>query len=124
MILFKSGNFYIPFDEDATVLNEIFNLKINELKNNIKVGFPINSLDKYIKDLNNLGINYLIISNKEIIKKISFNNNYYNEYRKSVFEIVSVNNKLNRICDFVKSIKDIDIKNNVIEKMENIINDY
>lgn len=81
-------------------------------------------MDKYIKDLNNLGINYLIISNKEIIKKISFNNNYYNEYRKSVFEIVSVNNKLNRICDFVKSIKDIDIKNNVIEKMENIINDY
>lgn len=124
MILFKSGNFYISFDEDATVLNEIFNLKINELKNNIKVGFPINSLDKYIKDLNNLGINYLIISNKEIIKKISFNNNYYNEYRKSVFEIVSVNNKLNRICDFVKSIKDIDIKKNVIEKMENIINDY
>ncbi len=124
MILFKSGNFYISFDDDATVLNEIFNLKINELKNNIKVGFPINSFDKYIKDLNNLGINYLIISNKEIIKKISFNNNYYNEYRKSVFEIVSVNNKLNRICDFVKSIKDIDIKNNVIEKMENIINDY
>lgn len=67
MILFKSGNFYISFDEDATVLNEIFNLKINELKNNIKVGFPINSLDKYIKDLNNLGINYLITSNKEII---------------------------------------------------------
>lgn len=124
MILFKSGNFYISFDEDATVLNEIFNLKINELKNNIKVGFPINSLDKYIKDLNNLGINYLIISNKEIIKKMSFNNNYYNEYRKSVFEIVSVNNKLNRICDFVKSIKDIDIKKNVIKKMENIINDY
>ena len=34
IILFKSGNFYISFDEDAVILNELFNFKINELKNN------------------------------------------------------------------------------------------
>jgi len=61
VILFKSGNFYISFDEDATVLNNIFNYKINELKNNIKVGFPISLIDNNKKILRDKKINYIVI---------------------------------------------------------------
>ncbi|MGN0974193.1 MAG: hypothetical protein ACI4OT_05560, partial [Bacilli bacterium] len=91
VILFQSGNFCISFDEDAIVLNELFNFKINELKNNIKVGFPLHSLDKYINSLNDYNINYLVIFNKEIITKKTFDNNSYNNYSKSVFDIISIN---------------------------------
>ena len=61
VILFKSGNFYISFDEDAKVLNNIFNYKINELKNNIKVGFPISLIDNNKKILRDKKINYIVI---------------------------------------------------------------
>lgn len=124
IILFKSGIFYVSFDEDAIILNKIFNFKINELKNNIKVGFPINSLEKYIKNLGHLNINYLIISNKEIVSKISFDENNYNKYEQSVFNTISINNKLRNICEFIKSISDIEIKRKIIDKIDNILDGY
>ena len=44
VILFKSGNFYISFDEDSTILNKIFGYKIVDLKNNrhVRKGFSSN----------------------------------------------------------------------------------
>ena len=32
LIIFKSGSFYISFDEDATILHNLFNYKFVELK--------------------------------------------------------------------------------------------
>ena len=64
--------------------------------------FPLHLLDNYI--------NYLVIFNKEIKTKKSFDNKSYNNYSKSVFDIISINNKLNSICEFIKSIHDNDIK--------------
>ena len=102
----------------------MFNFKINELKNNIKVGFPIHSLDKYIPSLNDYNINYLVVFNKEIITKKSFDNNNYNKYKKSVFDIISINNKLNSICEFIKSIHDNDIKKDIIKSIDYILDEY
>ena len=68
----------------------MFNFKINELKNNIKVGFPIHSLDKYINALNDY----------------------------------SINNKLNSICEFIKSIYDNDIKKDIIKSIYYILDEY
>ena len=56
--------------------------------------FPLHLLDNYI--------NYLVIFNKEIKTKKSFDNNSYNNYSKSVFDIISINNKLNSICEWIK----------------------
>ena len=53
VILFKSGSFYVSFDEDSLILNKIFNYKIIELKNNIKSQFPLNSLETVINKLKN-----------------------------------------------------------------------
>ena len=102
----------------------MFNFKINELKNNIKVGFPFHSLDKYINSLKDYSINYLVIFNKEIINIMSFDNNSYNKYKKSVFDIISINNKLNSICEFIKSIHDNDIKKDIIKSIDYILDEY
>ena len=64
--------------------------------------FPLHLLDKYINSLKDYSINYLVIFNKEIKTKKSFDNNSYNNYSKSVFDIISINNKLNSICEWIK----------------------
>ena len=48
IILIKSGNFYVALQQDAIVLNNIFKYKLNISNNIIKVGFPINTLNKVI----------------------------------------------------------------------------
>ena len=56
MYLFKSGYFYYFLDQDAKELYKILNLKLGHLNSDIvKCGFPINSLNKYMKILNNYG---------------------------------------------------------------------
>lgn len=88
------------------------------------MGFPLHSLDKYINSLNDYSINYLIVSNKEIINIMSFDNNSYNKYKKSVFDIISINSKLNSICEFIKSIHDNDIKKDIIKRIDYILDEY
>lgn len=51
IILMKSGSFYCVFDEDAIIINKIFNYKINQLKNNLKAGFPVSLIEKNINIL-------------------------------------------------------------------------
>ena len=71
------------------------------MKNNIKVGFSLHSLDKYINSLNN-----------------------YNKYKKIVFDIISINSKLNSICEFIKSIHDTKIEKDIIKRIDYILDDY
>lgn len=104
IILFKSGSFYICFDEDSIILNKLFNYKIVELKNNIKIGFPINKLDIVTSKLKDIGINYIIIEDKNIVSKYESENSRFNEYKESVFDVLSINNRINKIIDKLKSI--------------------
>lgn len=54
--LFKIGYFYYFLDEDAKELSRILNLKLGHLNADIvKCGFPINSLNKYMKILKQYG---------------------------------------------------------------------
>jgi hypothetical protein len=76
ILLIKSGNFYVCLNDDAIVLKNIFNYKIIKQKNFIKAGFPINSINKIINRLDNLGVNYAVID-KYIILENSF---FYNRY--------------------------------------------
>lgn len=48
--LFKSGIFFLCLNEDAVLISNLFNLKINHLNDTvIKCAFPCNSLEKYLK---------------------------------------------------------------------------
>lgn len=117
VILFKSGNFYLCFDEDATIMNHIFHYKITELKNNIKVGFPISLLDKNIDILSNKRINYIVIENKQIVNSKKFELNNYNQYSSSPFHIISKYSRIKNISEKLKNISD-----DKLNMIEGIIN--
>ncbi|MGM9850356.1 MAG: hypothetical protein ACI31V_05625 [Bacilli bacterium] len=122
IMLFKSGSFYISFDEDSLILNKVFNYKILELKNNIKAGFPLNSLDTVITKLKELNINYIIVEDKDIKDKYESKNNNFSKYTKSVFEVISINNRINKIVNKLKSIDNDSIKD-ILDEIENMIDD-
>ena len=80
LIILKAGVFYICINDDAFILNKLFGYKIKEFNNYKRIGFPINSLNKVLKRLERLNINYIVYDNK-IITKVNFTNNSYNKYR-------------------------------------------
>ena len=60
--LFKSGIFYIALSDDAIFLASKFNLKLTNLNSTIlKCGFPVSSIDKYIRKFNLNNINFEIV---------------------------------------------------------------
>ncbi len=121
VILFKSGSFYISFDEDSIILNKLFNYKIINLKNNIKIGFPLNSINLVLRKLESLRINYIVINNKNIINQKEYEDNNFSKFTSSVFEIISINSRIEKIIEKLKSIDNDSIKD-ILGKIENIVN--
>lgn len=75
--LFRSGNFYIFLGEDADRINQYVVLKRTAFcKETIKCGFPVKSLEDYLKVFQNHGLEVLVIEKKDhndvnaLIKKI------------------------------------------------------
>ena len=61
IILVNIGSFYIAAGKDAVLLHNILNLKVSCMEPEIcKVGFPINSLDKYTKLIEEKEYSYLV----------------------------------------------------------------
>lgn len=54
--LFKSGVFYYFLDEDAKYMSAKYNFKITSFGKNIKCGFPVKALEKYLYIFNNESI--------------------------------------------------------------------
>ena len=98
IIMIKSGSFYECLNEDAIVMNNIFNYKIKKFSKYIRVGYPINRLNYVTSILTKKCINYVIIDNS-IINKEKFNYNKYNEY--TSINIYDINIKLNTIYNYL-----------------------
>ena len=117
IILIKSGNFYVALQQDAIVLNDIFKYKLNISNNIIKVGFPINTLNKILKTLDNININYIVLD-KNILHINKSKTNMYNKY---------INNNISNYILRIKNINNILNQNiynnidNVLDSIENII---
>lgn len=118
LILIKSGNFYISLNNDAIIMNNIFNYKIKESSNMIRVGFPVSSLDKVVGYLDSISVNYLVID-KEIIEKQKYQNNRYNEFS-SKYNYLSYLNRINNINNILKSNINKDISS-VLDEIEDIL---
>lgn len=113
IILIKSGAFYITFDEDALIINNIFGYLIK----NSKIGFPLNSLSKITETLKNKSINYLIYDQKIIYSSNYANNKYkviINQCKKNEYDmqnkeilisrikyLIQDKNKYNKIRGFI-----------------------
>lgn len=104
--IFRVGIFYNILNEDAKILNEKLNLKITNLSPEIfKCGFPVSTLDKYKKILNEKGIQYKIIDNlPNNMNTIDYMNN------------VEIKQIINRI-------KNLDMNNTTFQQAFNILLD-
>ena len=79
VIMIKSGNFYECLNDDATIMNSIFDYKIIRLKKYIRVGFPISKINYITGILTNKEINYLTFEDGAIETE-KFRHNKYNDY--------------------------------------------
>lgn len=112
--VFRVGIFYNIFNEDAKVLNEKLGLKLTSLSPEItKCGFPISSLEKYTKKLDNLQLKYKIIDDlpqstnivdysnnielKKILKKITEIDMNNTTFQQSFNILLDLQNKLKNI---------------------------
>lgn len=89
--LFKSGIFFIALNEDAELLSNLFDLKINNLTTTVvKAGFPCNSYEKYCKlfKTHNLTV--------KIVDMESFTKRNFKEYSQSQ-SLVEIIDKLNKV---------------------------
>lgn len=93
-------------NEDAKILNEKLGLKLTSLSTEIvKCGFPISSLDKYTKKLDEMQIKY------EIIQDLPNNTNIDN-YLSNI-----------EIKKILKKINDLDMNNTTFQQAFNILLD-
>ena len=115
VILFKQGNFYLSINDDALVLNNLFNYKVNVISDFIKVGFPLKTIDKVILLLEEKNVNFIIVDKEIVEKKKYSNNNYFNFLNKdSNYEFI-----INRINKIDQTLKDNLLNRNI----ENVLND-
>jgi len=119
VILFKVGSFYISFNNDALVMNKIFNYKTLEVGNFIKCGFPLNSLNKVLDVLENKEINYLIFS-ETIVDKKKYKTNNYKNYLVSK-NVRSIIKRINEINEILKNNINNSKINNVIDEIEEVL---
>lgn len=98
IIFIDVGSFYETLDNDALIINKIFNYKITLFSSLLKVGFPKSKIDDIKEKLNELKINYYVINQEEIKE---FLNNKYNEYK---FDNQVVYYKLMKINSITKKI--------------------
>lgn len=80
IVFIKSGNFYVCLNDDALIMNRIFQYKLIENSNFIKIGFPLSSLNKNLDILYKKCINYIVVENDTIIIKEKFEDNCYKHY--------------------------------------------
>ena len=61
VVFCNAGNFYIAIGKDAVILNKLLDLKVSCFKPEVcKVGFPINSLEKYLELIHEKKYGYII----------------------------------------------------------------
>ena len=116
ILLIKCCSFYEVIDNDALIINKIFNYKLKKLSNTFKVGFPISSLDNIIKRLDQESINYVVIDNDLKIKEQVINNydKYIFDNKQIYYNLIRIENISN---DLASNILNIDNKLNEIEKV-------
>lgn len=118
IIFLKSGNFYVTFDNDALIINHIFSYQITDGH----VGFPIRSLEKVVKELDNNIINYIIYNSddEELIDKEFDNNTYYSHLELAKRDEFN-NNMNNLLLDRIKNI--LETKSDSYEKIRRFIDE-
>ena len=118
VIIIKSGNFYDCINDDAIIINKLFNYKITELSKYIRVGFPLTSLNRVRTILTKYEIDYITVDNNDITYSKFIRNNYSKYSSNDYFVIM---NKINNINDILSNNILNPSINNIISSIEGII---
>ena len=70
VIMIKSGSFYECLNDDATIMNSIFEYKIIRLKKYTRVGFPISKINYITGILTNKEINYSNVTKISLVENL------------------------------------------------------
>ncbi len=114
IIMMKYGNFYETLDNDALIMNKLFDYKLTKLSNTFKVGFPILSLNSVLDKLNKYSINYIVID-EDIISEFEINN--YSNYS---FDLNIIKYNLLTFKEITKYLNDNLLNNNITSKLDRI----
>lgn len=117
IVLMKIGIFYEAYGEDVYILNNLFSYKIKEVNGVKRVGFPMCSYDKVISKFKSFKINYVIIDDDEVFRK-KFNFNNYDRY---VPEDLSLEDRINKVYDRLKVLKNNSKITDVLDKVEELL---
>ena len=80
IVLCNNGSFYIAIGNDAVLLNKVLGLKLSCMGIGIcKVGFPIESLEKYTELLIKTGYSFVIYEKEDLAIIISYAGKRLNE---------------------------------------------
>lgn len=107
IVLIRSGVFYETFNNDAYIMNYLFDYKIKEFSSYIMVGFPVNVIDSVKGKLNIEQLDYIIVDN----------NNYHsnkNKDNKVKYKVLLDVSKKTYLID--TEIKDIQHKLDILKK--------
>ena len=94
LIMIKAGNFYDCINDDAIIINKLFNYMIKELSKYIRVGFPVANINKVRTILTKYEINYITVDNNDITYS-KFTRNNYSKYSSNDYFVIK--NKINNI---------------------------
>lgn len=117
VVIMKSGIFYNVLGNDCYLMKCIFGYKINPFGDTIKIGFPLNTLNKVIGMFDQLKINYIVYENEIVIKR-RFQHNQYDLYLKNK---LTIEERINFIYFKLRELKDTADFMNVLERIEEII---
>ena len=117
VVIMKSGIFYNVLGNDCYLMKCIFGYKINPFGDTIKIGFPLNTLNKVIGMFDQLKINYIVYENEIVIKR-RFQHNQYDLYLKNK---LTIEERIDSIYFKLRELKDTADFMNVLERIEEII---
>ena len=123
LILFKSGIFYEAFDEDAVILNRLFNYKISKKKNNMRAGFPLSNIEKVEKELEDKKINYMIIENKKITYTSTNKKNKFSSLAHDVYDFITIKNRIDEINKVLNERSNDEDIMDLLDKIEGILDE-
>lgn len=111
--------FYETYDDDAIILNYLFNYKITGSN---RVGFPNTALNKVLNTLKNKNIDYILYCLDGSKEEVHTNNNNYNKVLNTAYANYDINKKIKDITLKVSKLDNIKL-NNLIKVIEEYLDE-
>lgn len=127
IIMVKVGNFYHVYGKDAYIISYIFDYKLKKEKGTYIAGFPINSINKIMAQLEDFKINYLTLDrrNNYDVEEQSDNKNLnnYSKYYEKARKYVTYKIKIEEIYSYMKENLNKKECKEIILKVDEMINE-